>query len=381
MKGFLRDLYFQYEKASRLDAESYCKVLAQIWNNLRQQSADEAIGIHLGAAFTPKDHPQAALLLSSATIRQTLERSVQFHNLHARQLEYGLDSIGETVVLSIRRNGSAAIARQDIEFRLSTYAAMVRWFAEGRTGANRVRLRSARPSYEPELTRVFQCPIEFAQDEDSISFTAEALNAPIWNSHSIAERTWRLYLEATPSPDLPQTVTARVAAAIRNNLSRRAAGIKTVAPALGVSPRTLQRWLAAESSNYWDILEHERVNRCLELLQLTGTPVSQLASLLGYGNASAFRKAFCRWFGGNAGQASNPNGESSSEIAAAPASFSTGTPLRRDSPSSGPESSSVFALRKRMMAAATGSAACPFATPACPPSCFVHPAWAQGAAN
>jgi AraC-like DNA-binding protein len=66
---------------------------------------------------------------------------------------------------------------------------------------------------------------------------------------------------------------------------------------LHLSPRTLIRHLKAEGLTYQQLLDRELARQALEHFASAGHTVESVALALGYQDATAFRRAFKRWFG------------------------------------------------------------------------------------
>lgn len=69
------------------------------------------------------------------------------------------------------------------------------------------------------------------------------------------------------------------------------------ARSLGLSPRSLQRRLAAMGASFEAQLDGWRRRQAQQILTGTGLPVGTLAQALGYGDAAHFIRAFRRWEG------------------------------------------------------------------------------------
>lgn len=83
---------------------------------------------------------------------------------------------------------------------------------------------------------------------------------------------------------------------------REGAPMPATASALGVTERTLRRWLAAEGTSYQRLLDEVRAGLAAELLGV-GLPVADVASRLGYSEAAALTHAHRRWTGRSPSQA------------------------------------------------------------------------------
>lgn len=73
--------------------------------------------------------------------------------------------------------------------------------------------------------------------------------------------------------------------------------IVDVARRLGMSERTLQRRLAENGVNFWEVSESTRDELSLRLLTDTDLPLSEISQKLGYSSQSAYTRAVKRWRG------------------------------------------------------------------------------------
>ncbi|MGB1498436.1 helix-turn-helix transcriptional regulator, partial [Alloalcanivorax venustensis] len=70
-----------------------------------------------------------------------------------------------------------------------------------------------------------------------------------------------------------------------------------MAAALALSPRSLRRKLEQEGVSYREIVEEERKQLAIQLLENTEMKIDELAAHLGYTDAGGFVRAFRRWLG------------------------------------------------------------------------------------
>ena len=73
--------------------------------------------------------------------------------------------------------------------------------------------------------------------------------------------------------------------------------IEEVAGLLRISPRSLQRLLKEEGVSYSEMVDRCRCNTACHSLETTQIPVHEIATVLGYRDASSFSRAFRRWTG------------------------------------------------------------------------------------
>ena len=66
---------------------------------------------------------------------------------------------------------------------------------------------------------------------------------------------------------------------------------------LNLSARTYRRRLASEQRSYQDLLDQVRAEHATRYLQNTRLPLSSIAYLIGFNDASNFRRAYQKWTG------------------------------------------------------------------------------------
>jgi len=84
-------------------------------------------------------------------------------------------------------------------------------------------------------------------------------------------------------------------------LASRGAGsdmrIEALARQLAMSPRTLQRRLAAEQVSYQELLDDARKEAAARYLGESTLAICEVAYLVGYSEPAPFHRAFKRWYG------------------------------------------------------------------------------------
>jgi AraC-like DNA-binding protein len=89
----------------------------------------------------------------------------------------------------------------------------------------------------------------------------------------------------------------RLAAIITLRLIDGQTDIDGVARMVGISRRTLQRWLDAQGVTYRALLDRVRLERARALVLETEAPLSEIAMVTGYSDHAHFTRAFGRHFG------------------------------------------------------------------------------------
>lgn len=91
--------------------------------------------------------------------------------------------------------------------------------------------------------------------------------------------------------------TAYVRAQILSTLGTDLEDIESVAAAMGLTPRTLQRRLREESQSFRGLVDDVRRETATRYLVDSVVPVTEIGARLGYGNLPSFTRACYRWHG------------------------------------------------------------------------------------
>lgn len=150
----------------------------------------------------------------------------------------------------------------------------------------------------PDLTpyqNIFGDGVRFNAVRSAMFFNNDNLDSPISTSNPIARDIFRRECDRLISRDGEGgMVSERVQQILLQAGSEFPTSAK-VAGQLHMSESTLQRHLAKEGNRYQQLLDQVRYRLALEYLNGTNLPVAEIASLLGFSDATNFRRSFKRW--------------------------------------------------------------------------------------
>jgi AraC-like DNA-binding protein len=93
------------------------------------------------------------------------------------------------------------------------------------------------------------------------------------------------------------SITSIVRVRLIEQLPSSFPNIGVMAESLSMHPKSLQRKLGAEGTSYRDLLAKAREQLAITYLTKSRLSIDQIASRLGYSDATNFRHAFSRWTG------------------------------------------------------------------------------------
>lgn len=166
------------------------------------------------------------------------------------------------------------------------------------------RLRAAFASFAhcmddvTELERTLECPIHRNATWSGFALSREAWRLPLRRRDPVLRKVLEQHADeiAAQLPAMEGAVLD-VRRALAARISKGDTQIQSVARALAISVRSLQRQLAAAGVTYQELLDLTRREAAKSYLGVATLSIGEVAYLLGYSEAAAFHHAFKRWTG------------------------------------------------------------------------------------
>ncbi|MGO4523656.1 AraC family transcriptional regulator [Microvirga sp. 2MCAF35] len=261
---------------------------------------DDLLGFHLAREF---DLRQVGLLYyvlaSSDTLGDALARAERYSIIANESIALSRMPGSEMGIrfsyVGIPRHAD----RHQMEFWITALVRVCRHLTDTDLRPVRISMIHPRCAASMALTDYLQCPIVFGAGSDEIGFARGAPLLRLENADPYLNRVLVRQCEDSLARRVRPTgpFQARVENAIAPLLPHGRARVGEVANSLGMSRRTLARHLAEEGLTFTDILESVRRDMAQHYLKDPNLPISRIAWLLGYQEASAFTNSFRRWTG------------------------------------------------------------------------------------
>jgi AraC-like DNA-binding protein len=273
----------------------------RVLDNAQYMTATPEFGLRLGRQLQPSAHgPLGYLALSSPDLLTSLESLRDFLpvRLPFVQLEISSDSDWVNCALTIKLAANADEQRMMQECFAMVIQSLVESVLGREVDDARIELAHARPAYHRLYRQYLHSPVKFGRSGNTFRLPVELARQPNAagdpESYALAQDLCRKLLEQVPKSALS------TADRVKHLLLSKTPGTVTeteVARAMFVSKRTLARRLEKEGDSYRAIRERLLSELAARHLRESGLTVESVASLLGYNDTSAFRKAFYRWYG------------------------------------------------------------------------------------
>jgi AraC-like DNA-binding protein len=234
--------------------------------------------------------------MSAATLRGAFDLAMQFASLMSTAEGMRLQVEGDVASLTFDEGADFGSVRDVIAI-----ARLVGVWRIAETITNRelkatVEIALPEPSYQRRFDHLVP-PMRWGQPATRAIFSAEVLDYPLVMASPVA-----LQLAVDHCNREVQTLSSqgRVVQAARRVLAKPEGGFRSadeVAEALGMSKRTLGRKLSLAGSSLAALLDGERRDRALLLLNTRDMSQAEVAERLGYASVQNFERAFQRWTG------------------------------------------------------------------------------------
>jgi AraC-like DNA-binding protein len=272
------------------------EALGRFWAATVAVTGDPAIGVRIGALARIDNYGVLGRVArASATLGDALLKTVRYMNLliETASLSVLVDCDRVQVIYSSLRAPPAAA-----DAALAQLLVLSRELTGRRLVPEQVRFAHRAPPDDSFYREVFGIAPTFDDLEHSLVVAADCLILPI-TTHDSRESEL-LVAEAKRLADAVSSDDS-VSRRVRDVLARELQGgnpmVENVAAQLGMHPKALMRRLKQEGTSHSALLDSLRREHAEQYLRMPRLNVAEAAFLLGFSDASAFIKAFRRWFG------------------------------------------------------------------------------------
>jgi len=279
-----------------------------------QLAGDAHFGLHVGQRVRMGTYSAYGLiLLSCKDVGQALEQTARYERL--------AHDLGRS---TLQRDGAVAHYRWSSHYPAASRHLVDSVFAGVKVcgdwlagmplpparlafthdGGGAALLRHA--AHRDEYVRVLGSLPAFNAPANTATFDAQLLDWPVPNADVslyavLCQHAEQLLAQRQTAAGAAAGIDAQVHAAIVAGLRHGSARLSSIAAALAVTPRTLQRKLADAGTSFQALLDQARYGLARDYLRQPGLSLVDIAFLLGYQEQSAFNHAFRTWAGTNPG--------------------------------------------------------------------------------
>ena len=285
----------------------------QIFNNAMHLDTRANWALDFGEHLDISSHgPLGFAALSAPTLGDGLDVLAQFARTRAPYIKYQRREIDQRIALQVEAACPLGeLERPLIEIILYVFQSFVEVVLGQRVSESIVTLQGPPPAHVALYANYFHAPCIFNSSSNAFALPAGLCALP---SLLYDERSYRIALircrEALDALLRRDDMSTRVRHLLASHYDQISAGGLTLtlprqedmAKTLCVSKRTLIRQLASQGTSFRQLVSDQQRDTACKLLTQARYSVSEIGTLLGYGDAANFGRAFSRMTGMSPGQ-------------------------------------------------------------------------------
>jgi AraC-like DNA-binding protein len=240
--------------------------------------------------------PVGLIVREQATVGAAIEALSRYIHIHNEAMRLRIERVDDIVTLVFLLRGERQRAtRQSTELAVGTIYRVIRSLFHADWRPLEVHFAHSPPRSRKYYRYFFGCDVSFDSDFDAIVYSADDLDHPIPTAHPQIARYVQSRIETMDIR--PDNWDAKVSELVRTLLPGGYCTIERVAEHLGCNRRTVHRHLSDCGTSFSAILDAQRAELVMRLIEDSDRPLAGIAELLGFSAQSAM----ARWFAGRFG--------------------------------------------------------------------------------
>ena len=237
------------------------------------------------------------------TVRESLIQTVRYSNLGNEVSSAIFEESGKLAEWAEHYINSAYLCIPLVEFECCQKLEILKFVLGEDFKPVRAEFQYAPPGYADKYGKVFQSPVLFRQGKSGIVFENKFLSLPNPNPQPYIREILSQHAEKLIAElDQSRLFQDKVRKIIIRHLDSGEANMETISSELNLSSRTVYRKLQEENISYKSLLSDVKKQLAQAYLKETSFTIADISHRLGFSEASAFHRAFKRWFGANPSQ-------------------------------------------------------------------------------
>jgi AraC-like DNA-binding protein len=270
----------------------------QVVANAQSLTGDAALGLKLGLRLHLSAHAVLGQAFMTCTdLGQVVELLLKYYHLLSTGLHLEYEVVDENCVLTIIATPGEINVQFGFELLYGAFINTVRGMLNDPEISVRMELPYPKPEHADAYYRVLGEDIHFNCLRGRIVFDRSWLDTQLPSSNPALRQLYEAECARLLTDlKLEDSVSERTLKLLRK-LEGQYPQMPQIANMLNLSPRTYRRRLDEEDQSFQKLLDQVRSEHATRYLQNTRLPLSTIAYLVGFSDASNFRRAYIKWTG------------------------------------------------------------------------------------
>ena len=243
--------------------------------------------------------PLAVAMQNSSTVEKAMRCATTYLFIQSPALALDIEPLTRVTRLRLNINLSQMPRRamsQAEDLAIGVTHGVLGLLAQERYELIRVELPHEPLAAEADYEKYFGAPVEYNCNRNALYVSPDTMNTCLLHRSEQMHRIAAAYMNVQ-FPTVDGLYASRVEAAIRKTLGTDSCNRESVARAMAMHPRTLQRRLQQEGTSFDELRDHIRRETVEHYLCHTNMPISQVAGMVGYSEQAILSRSCRRWFG------------------------------------------------------------------------------------
>ncbi len=237
------------------------------------------------------------LLLNTQDLKQMIEKFSTYQKLISAHLKFHFieDEQYYKFAIYINENRYIPVPSFHAEVHLSAILSILSQILGQKVLPEYTNLAYPKQNDQISYHEVFGSNINFEQDENAIFFKKSKLSIPVSNANPTMYEYFETQVNTILSKLEKNSWFHKTQKEILKNIGDQNITVEFIAKSFGVSTRTLQNYLKAESKTFLEALTSVRKKLAKHYILNTNLDDTTIAFLLGYSEVSSFYRAYKKW--------------------------------------------------------------------------------------
>lgn len=279
---------------NRLTADEVKRIFQEAVRLTNNDSIGLSMGVFLSKSFS---NILGYVLMNCNTLGEAAEKYCRYEKIVDSTSITDVYTEDSFVIVNIKTLDKALINnRQFSDYKISGLLSYIKILTGKSIPIKEVNFTHPKPQDTSEYEKIFQCPVYFKKETNSLVLNKLIMRLPIIEPNvtllKLFEKTAQ---ETLDSLEDNEPYSKKVAHIILNEMNIAVPSIEAVSRKLTISVRTLQSHLNKEQTSYTMIVNEIRKDMAMHCLKDKKVSIEEIAYVLGFSEASAFHRAFKKW--------------------------------------------------------------------------------------
>ncbi len=271
--------------------------LQRLWKLATVTTRDPCFGLTVARFLHPTTlHALGYAWMASESLYDALERLTRYSKMITDAAEFRLGEASNSYRLVVcwrHQRGTD----QAMDAAMGAILGMCRMSYGAELNPLRLTLQREPPPSLHRFEEVFRAPVQFSAAENALYLGKREVDTPLPTANAELARANERVITKYLAQFERGSVKLQVEAKLLERLPSGHTSQESIAKALHLSSRSLQRKLKEEGTTYKQLLEDTRRELAAQYVKESELSVGEITFLLGFSEPANFSRAFKRWTG------------------------------------------------------------------------------------